>query len=415
MKKKLNLQGVCIPIILIYLSVSNGLYLLPRRLFNFGLGNLYDLLFLWYFIKYLKKFNYSLKLVTQKEILRFYLIWIGYVIIEGILALTDQSVFESIRSIKEMFLFLAVFFLLDFKFDGKKTLKVLTYFEILGCVVYIIQSATGIKLMQAALGKQNIFGTMVTRSYAEIPVFGMFIISFLLIGIIEKKPLYSYKKDIIFLIITTIAEFVRYARSVWIAMIIVFTVSIIFAKTKGNLFKKICFLLAIVIILFYIMPKYFPAFVSQFNNTFDQLEMGAGTGALRTNAFRDRWNYLSEHNKLLFGLGAMGPNYVIPGFSGYGSIIKIVDIAYAGILIKYGIVGLVFYFILWILIALKSLKMSLYGKALSVYIISELWLSTAGNMILEDGLLVLAILFSITIKIYEQERDDIKKSKAVIL
>ena len=78
-----------------------------------------------------------------------------------------------------MFLFAAIFFLLDFNFDGKKTLKALTYLEVFSSVIYIVQSLTGIRLMQATLGNQNIFGMIVARSYADIPVFGMFIISFL--------------------------------------------------------------------------------------------------------------------------------------------------------------------------------------------------------------------------------------------
>lgn len=414
-------KGMMIYIVGLYLALTNCLYLVAGSRFNIrGLGKLYDVFFIVGVAIYLKRMNGKIIGEAPYKIpLRWYGVWMSYIAFAAFLALQYQSPYQSFRTIREMLLFLAVYFIAQADMDSDRILKILLLLDAFGSIIYIIQFITSTPIMAPMYVQQTIGSWKFFRSYAEMPFLAFFTIPYIIICKLSERRIWSKWKDMAIMFINIAALVMRIARSVWIGILIAFVLAVLFSESEkrgilGNL-KKVLLILAGIVIIVYVVNRYFPAIAIQFERGITDIQDNSGNVGVRTEAFWERIEYLIDTGQIWFGMGAVNADMVIPGMSGYGSVVKIVDIAYASLFLRYGIIGCAIYFIFWFSTAVSAFRMSLKGRALSVYIIVQFWLATSSDALTEDSLLVLALLFGLICNDYvnrkEMEREKWKRNR----
>ena len=316
-----------IMIIFFYLSITHCFYLLPENIFVFPIGKMYDIALLISIIVLIIFTNGKVKLQTKesKLISRMYFIWLIYVFIGFVKALQIQSILAAIRGVRENFLFLIFLVIININgFNVQKITDYLLKLEIVGSLIYIFQFLISKPILFSGYLIQGVGGISVLRSYADIPVFKTFFVAFLLIGIIEKIYIYNQTKD-------------------YMCIFFVIALCILLSKMRFGLMKKILLLCIASLCIFWILPSIFPSIFLYINTAFSEYKDGGGNGLLRVDALTKRFDYLLNNGKVLLGLGSVSADMEILGLQGYVTSVRIIDMAYGTILVRYGVIGLIYY------------------------------------------------------------------------
>lgn len=102
------------------------------------------------------------------------------------------------------------------------------------------------------------------------------------------------------------------------------------------------------------------------------------------------------------GLGSVSADMEILGLQGYVTSVRIIDMAYGTILVRYGVIGLIYYSLFWIICGIRALiKKTKFGKALFIFVISSLFLALTGESIIDYSIVLLGILMGMCLKVEE--------------
>ena len=400
-------------IVFLYLSITHCFFLLPEWLFVFPIGKMYDVALMLSIIIILFKNRWSIKYRNRqtKLIILLYSIWILFCGLEFVNALSLQSLVPAIRGIRENFLFLILFVFLNLNNDDyRRLIKLLIYLEIIGALIYILQFVSNTPFLAAHYLIQKVGGIDVLRSYANIPLFNVFVPIFLLNGLIEKNYFLSRKKDIVLFAIESICIILHFQRSYYMCYAIAIGTCVMISKIRFGFAKKTALMLILAILALVVLPLLFPNIFDYIKSAFTEYRDGGGNGLLRVNAVLARYKYLLENNKLLCGLGTVSADYVIPGLVSYVTTVRINDIAYGIILIRYGIAGFFAFCSFWFISGLVTLKSKTkLGKTIFIYVISSMLLALTGEAIIDSNLILLGMLIGIwQFKISQKASDKIQ-------
>ena len=394
-----------IMIIFFYLSITHCFYLLPENIFVFPIGKMYDIALLISIIVLIIFTNGKVKLQTKesKLISRMYFIWLIYVFIGFVKALQIQSILAAIRGVRENFLFLIFLVIININgFNVQKITDYLLKLEIVGSLIYIFQFLISKPILFSGYLIQGVGGISVLRSYADIPVFKTFFVAFLLIGIIEKNYMYNQTKDYMCLLILLLAIMLHFQRSYYMCIFFVIALCILLSKMRFGLMKKILLLCIASLCIFWILPSIFPSIFLYINTAFSEYKDGGGNGLLRVDALTKSFDYLLNNGKVLLGLGSVSADMEILGLQGYVTSVRIIDMAYGTILVRYGVIGLIYYSLFWIICGIRALiKKTKFGKALFIFVISSLFLALTGESIIDYSIVLLGILMGMCLKVEE--------------
>lgn len=317
----------------------------------------------------------------------------------------NQSLFETLLTIRELLYFFVAFFFAFYCKFSTKYVKTMVKLELIGCVLYIITFFLGSPISPFFHFKASsvLVGTVrVYRDFTPIPLLVMFVVPYLFTGLIRKTYLWDRKKDTYVLGILLIILGMHLFRARIIVSIMGVVLVILISEEKGKRrrhAKRIMQMIGVVAILIALMvtiPVFRNRLIEGLTDVLyvfsgQELNPYGGTFTYRMWLLNNRIEYLSENNKLFLGMGAISSRNRT-SFFGSGSLGALYnpDNAYLTLLPRYGIIGTMFYIGVLIYFAVKGIKNNTqFSIAMSIYIISEIIEGTAGNSALCEYALIL--------------------------
>lgn len=200
----------------------------------------------------------------------------------------------------------------------------------------------------------------------------------------------------------TFGNYVTFSKKLLYVYFFVIALCILLSKMRFGLMKKILLLCIASLCIFWILPSIFPSIFLYINTAFSEYKDGGGNGLLRVDALTKRFDYLLNNGKVLLGLGSVSADMEILGLQGYVTSVRIIDMAYGTILVRYGVIGLIYYSLFWIICGIRALiKKTKFGKALFIFVISSLFLALTGESIIDYSIVLLGILMGMCLKVEE--------------
>lgn len=282
-------------------------------------------------------------------------------VIQAILMQTQrqQSFSESFSVIRELaFIFVFAGFCL-LNYNPYSLVKLIIKFDIISVCVYALEMICGGPIFNASIHATGIYeilgGLRIWRCWVDIPTFELFTIPYLLISVVRKDYVfYTRRKDMTALCIILLGVILKLGRGELVsvcasAMIAYFCVD---RPSAGKLLKRISKVVVLIIVVMGLM------FIFA-NGIFQRLISGviavlnltnsseSTTLSIRTQTLVVRWNYLLDHNAMLFGIGPYSykAQLVIDPFDTFATNRGVFspDNAYATFLVRYGVIGTALY------------------------------------------------------------------------
>ena len=396
-------------ILIIYWSITYVWNLVP-----FDIIDLSFLIIIGYFAFTLVMYPIKIKKTLSMEIICL-IAFIVFAIAHFVNAVftIKQSVFESFLTVREI-LYISVAFVFAFRFKYKKNnIRFIVKLEVIGCLLYFVTFALGNPISPVAnfgassvlVGAVNIY-----RDFCPVPLLILFVCPYIALGIANKNYLWNKRKDLstLLLLIATLGIHLFRTRLmlVLLELIIIGFISID-EKKRRNLIKSLLKaggILLIVLLIAMCIPTIRNRFVEGFSDILyvvsgGELNPYEGTFTYRMWLFNYRIQYLQEHHKLLFVLGAITSRSTLTLFGNAQipnelRIIYNPDNAYMTMLPRYGIVGVVFYVALLGILSFRCYKeKTQLSVATALYIVCAIFEGMSSNSALcEYALLIIGML-----------------------
>lgn len=310
-----------------------------------------------------------------------------YCSVSGIVCILSgtQGVMSTILVLREMYYILIFLPFLFFEYDIKKIVQVFLAIDVLGSIIKTVEIFTGPLTLVHVGGIYESTTVWMWRCFSEVPLLSFFLCPLLIYGLLQKKYIICKWGDMIACLILFVGRFFDMSRMAMFALLVVCSIAFIFGK--GNTWKtigaQIGKMLLIFSILVIILLITFPSIVKRFANGVLELFHLYGEDytsefnlAYRTGTLLDRWEYLKQHNRLLFGFGPLHNDLNIwvgdrGGIANAGVVAP--DTAYGALLFRFGCVGviLIVTMLLWLAIMLLR-KKCIITKSAGLLIIGNL-------------------------------------------
>lgn len=394
----------------IYFSITCAWNLLP-------IDGMIDIIF-FLIVALILLYFLGRKIVIPKQCLSDY-IAILFMVIFALLQLlyamvgVEQTIFETLLTIREI-LYIIVFFLFaSKKYDYSRCLKNLILFECIGSVLYFITLLMGQTLSPVAHYKSAIVqvGTFyLYRDFAPVPLMASFFCPYIFWGIINHKYIWNKRKDFICLCIILAGILAHLFRTKFILLLFGMVLVSLFGDKRNyvlTILKKLLFL-GIGLVILILIGMNFKIISERFLDGFYDIlyafsgkayDPFYGSFTYRMWLLRSRFVYLINHNKLLFGLGAISSRNNIPIFGGsmfepYMLTVYNPDNAYMTLIARFGIIGTMFYIGILIFFVVRLLKQrTRLSVATGIYLICAIIEGmTANGVLCESALLIIGTL-----------------------
>lgn len=386
-----------------------------------GKGELYDIgfvIFIFLFIAWFCQNKNNLK--TEKKFSVYELtpiiLLVTYCTIEGIALVFrgEQGIVQTIMVVRELWYIIILLPFVFLKYDIKELIQLITIFDLIGCIVYIVEMFTGPLTLLHVGGRMDVG---LYRFYSDNPIFPYFLCPLLIYALAKHTYILGKKIDILALIFFITTMFLRLSKMAFAALLVGCVIAFVTCKgcNKKTIAKQVGWLViamgGIIILGVLCVPQMFSYFyegVIGLLHVFDPTVHSNLT--YRTETMAERWNFLEANRRVLFGMGPLhNDSTVFKGAAVNPANTGIIasDIAYGTILMRYGVLGIVIYILSLILFAFTMFRKSnIFAKSLALYCIAILIAAICGHSALCFGaFLKLGILIGITYKALAQETE----------
>lgn len=365
-------------------GLLDGSELLPKGEFYDFIFALIVLVWLSWAIKNRK--TLSMQFIDKKMLLPVALLLI-YCSISGTICILSgtQGTVSTILVLREMYYIVIFLPFLFWNYDINKMLRVLLVVDIFGSIVKTLEVFTGPLTVYHVQGIYETTTVGMWRCYSEVPLMTYFLCPLLIYGILQKRYIFNKWLDIVACLILFMGRFFDMSRMAMFALLFVCSVAYIFGKGSSvkSIMTQVRNLCILGVILFGLLLALFPNVVMRFVNGVRELFHLYGDDytsefnfAYRTGTMIDRWEYLKQHGRLLFGFGPLHNDLDIwigdRGGPINGGVVA-PDTAYGTFLFRFGCIGLIIIIILLLWFAIVMLRQrGVVGKSVGLLVIGDM-------------------------------------------
>lgn len=379
-----------------------------------GKGELYDIAFVffvfgWFTWCFLDKEHINnIKKFPIQELVPI-IILVMYCTIEGLIIILkhEQGILQTTMVVRELWYVIILFPFFYLKYNIKTLIRLITIFDIVGCIIYILEMFTGPLTLLHVTGRMNIG---LYRFYSDNPLFPYFLCPLIIYGLAKNIHIFTKKIDAIIFVLFVVTMLLRLSKMAFAALLLVCIISYVTCKgtDTNTLVKRIMIVVLIMLGAIILGGVCVPQVVNYFYegliglvHIFDPAIHSNLT--YRAETMQERWIFLKENRKLLWGMGPLHNDSTvfigsIENPANTGVIAS--DIAYGTILVRYGVVGVVGGIIFLLQFSYRMFKKNDIGaKSLALYCCAILIAAICGHTALcFQAFLKLGMLIGIVLK-----------------